>query len=188
MVRRTEEKVNRKAASTGKSQRRPQLDVLNAKEIKALNVTLKEAFGFTIPKSCTLLRGRKDKINIVNRDIGKLNLAGLRIERAGLYFCSLDKYGIRLSIEGSQLFRKEISKNVIEITYPQLRLWLFGKDLELSEEQVEAVGKELGTFYVLHHQDDFCGCGRLIQENNGTETKSIVQNFVPKERRTGTVE
>ena len=50
---------------------------------------------------------KKDKINIINRDIETLNLAGLRIERAGLYFCSFDKYGIRLSIEGSQLFRKE---------------------------------------------------------------------------------
>jgi len=158
--------------------RRP-IKFLNSKEIKELNTELKESFGFTVPKSLAFIPTKKNKVNIINRDIERLNLDALRIERVGVYFCTQDKYGLRLSIEGSQMFKDKIKKNKLSVSERQMREWLHGIDIQLSSEQ--AKGMASGQFYIIHHKDDYCGTGRLNED--GT-----VQNFVPKERRTGVLD
>ena len=154
------------------------LTVLNTREIKELNKELEERFGFSVPKSFVFVVAGDNKINLTTRAIEQLNIAALRMARLGMYFCTKDKYGVRLSIEGSQLFKDTISKNIINITPEQERLWLFGKDLELSPEQIKDTTEGIS---VVRCGEDLCGCGRIRQGN-------ILQNFVPKERRTGTIE
>ena len=152
--------------------RRESINFLNSKEIKELNKNLEESYGIKVPKEFAYVRIKKNKIHIINRDVEKLNLDSLKSDRMGMYLCTEDKIGIRLSIEGSQMFSHKI-KNKIEISARQEKEWIFGKDLELSEDQLS--DKESGTIYVVHHNNDFCGSGFL--------KGNVLKNFVPKERR-----
>ncbi len=170
---------------------RGHIPVLNTHELRELNKELEQIFGFTVPKSFVFIQAGDNKIHITTRRIDDINLNALKVARIGMYFCTRDKYGVRLSIEGTQLFKDKICKNIIDITPQQQRSWLFGKDLELSAEQCASVmkkegeqeedGKSHSEIFVVRCGEDFCGCGRIKQGN-------ILQNFVPKERRTGTIE
>ena len=83
----------------------------------------------------------------------------------GLYFGSLEKNGIRLSIEGSFIVGKLAKKNVIELDNEKARRWMSGEDLELP----------IKGYVILKWKNFFLGCGK----GNG----KVIKNYVPKERR-----
>jgi len=83
----------------------------------------------------------------------------------GLYFGTLEKNGIRLSIEGSFIVGKLAKKNVIELDDEDARRWMRGEDLKLPVK----------GYVILKWKNFFLGCGK----GNG----KIVKNYVPKERR-----
>ncbi|MEM0100765.1 MAG: hypothetical protein QXI49_06645 [Candidatus Methanomethylicaceae archaeon] len=92
---------------------------------------------------------------------------GLKFVRKGIHFGTLEKDGIRLSIEGSFIVGKIAKKNILEIDDENAIKWLRGEDLE--------VNRELHGYYIVKWKEYFLGCGKA---SNGK-----LRNFVPKERR-----
>ena len=74
---------------------------------------------------------------------------------------------IRLSIEGVQLLKDQITKNIFEINDEQLELWMKGNELNIK------TGKN--DFLIMKHNNDFVGCGKASAEK--------ITNFIPKNRR-----
>lgn len=115
----------------------------------------------------------KERIVIFSGEISEKEIFNLdefiRIEGLGLYFAKIDeKTGdIRLSIEGSQLLKEQITKNIFELTKEQAEQWMMGQDLNVSL-------KERG-FFIMKYKDDFLGTGKISAEKIG--------NFIPKSRR-----
>ncbi len=83
----------------------------------------------------------------------------------GLYFGTIEKEGIRLSIEGSFIVGRLAKKNVIEVDDETAKKWMSGEDLVLP----------VRGYVILKWRKFFLGCGK----GNG----KIVKNYVPKERR-----
>ena len=146
----------------------PQLKILNSKEIKNIFELIEKQWGAKLKLDYAFLQNQKDRVFIVNRDISKINLEKLRINSIGMYFCEIDRIGIRLSIEGSQIVGPKAAKNIVEINEEQAKKWLKGEDLEIE-------GKNLSGFIILKHNNYFLGTGRFKEGK--------ILNYVGKERR-----
>ena len=130
---------------------------------------LNEQFGI-LKLPFLILRFGKEKFraysgNLSVEELNKLD-AELRIENIGLYFAKEQIDGIRLTFDGIQLFKDEITKNIIELDDKQADEWLRGNDLDIQTEN---------AFKILKHNNEFIGCGKSTGER--------ITNFVPKERR-----
>ncbi len=97
----------------------------------------------------------------------------LPVERVGVYFAKLVKEkdgteSIRLSIEGTQILKDQIKKNIFEIPDSKTaEAWMKGRELNIS------TGKK--GFLVMKYKDDFLGTGKASEEK--------ITNFIPKSRR-----
>lgn len=139
-------------------------------EKKELLNHLKEQFGINeIP--WTLARWGKERIIIIPESISKKEIESVddagRIENLGLYFAKEDIDGVRLSIEGSNLLKNQIMKNVFEMDEKQLEAWMLGQQLNVP---IEKKG-----FLIMKYKDDFLGTGKASENR--------ITNFVPKSRR-----
>jgi len=89
----------------------------------------------------------------------------------GIYFATLEKDGLRLSIEGSFIAGRLATKNVVEVSREQALKWMRGENLEINAE---------GNYIILRYGNYFLGCGK--------HRKGEILNFVPKNRRIGDAE
>ena len=144
-----------------------QLKILNSKEIKEILKLIEAQWGAKLKLDYAFLKNPKNRIFIINKDISKIDLEKLRINSIGIYFCEIDKIGIRLSIEGSQIVGPKASKNIAEINEEQTKQWFKGEDLEIK-------GNYSG-FVIIKHNNDFLGTGKY---KNGK-----ILNYVGKSRR-----
>ncbi|MFA7707586.1 MAG: hypothetical protein WCX73_01425 [Candidatus Pacearchaeota archaeon] len=145
------------------------MKILLSTQKKKILARLNEQFGIKeIPY--LLLQFGEEKLRAYsgNFSIEELNIldANLRIEILGLYFAKLEKDGIRLTFDGVQLFKNQITKNIIILNDKQAEEWMKGQDLFMQSEN---------CFKVLKHNNEFIGCGKSTGER--------ITNFVPKERR-----
>jgi len=143
------------------------LRILNKKDIKRILNKLKEQFEAEIDLDYAFLKNKDDKIFLVSKDLVKIDLSKLRIDRVGLYFCKIEKNGIRLSIEGSQLIGDKAKKNVVKLDKEQMKEWFSGEDIDIRGN--------FDGFVIIKYEDDFLGSGRY--------SNNIVYNYVPKSRR-----
>ena len=138
---------------------------LNNKEIKKLNFQLEKQFGNEFNfRDYLVFRTPRDRIYIVNKEFGKYDFSMIKINNIGLYFLTIAKDGIRLSIDGSQLFKAK--KNVIELNNKKFKEWMIGEDLDLDYEK---------CYVIIKYKNEFLGCGKSTGEK--------VLNYVPKARR-----
>lgn len=142
------------------------LEILNSKQVKEVSALLKKQFEAVFDFQ-VLLKSNKDKLYIINRDIGRIDLKKLRIDTMGLYFGEIKKGELRLSIEGSQLIGPLAKKNVLEIDNKLARLWLKGYDIPAETD--------MRGYVILKNNKDFLGCGKVAENR--------ILNFVPKTRR-----
>lgn len=140
--------------------------ILNKKESSRILDRIKEQFGIKELKLDYGFIESKEKIYIISKSLGKIDYKQLRINNIGLYFCSLEKNGIRLSIEGSQLIGKKATRNVIDIMDEELVYWMNGESL---------VRKNVFGYVLIKHNNDFLGCGYAKD--------GLIINYIPKERR-----
>ena len=116
-----------------------------------------------------LLQFGKEKIRLYSGNLSKEELLtldkNLRIENIGLYFAKQQEE-IRLTLDGLQLLKNQITKNILEINNKHTEQWLKGNDLDIQT---------LPTFKILKNNNEFIGCGK--------STGQKITNFVPKERR-----
>jgi len=144
---------------------RPILSSQKKKIIQQLN----DQFGITSLPYLFLQFG-KEKIRIYSGNLAKEDLNNLdkntRIENMGLYFARIQPDGIRLTIDGIQLVKDQITKNIMELNDNQAEEWFKGNDLDIKAES---------SFKILKNNNEFIGCGK--------STGDRITNFVPKERR-----
>ena len=140
-------------------------DLLNSKEIMKINKQLNEQFGNEFNfKEYLVFRTPRDRIYIINKEFGEHDFSKLKINNIGLYFLSIVKDGVRLSIDGSQLFKAK--KNILELKKNDFISWMTGEDLNLELEK---------GYFLIKYENEFLGCGK--------STGNKVLNYVPKARR-----
>ncbi len=139
--------------------------LLNRKDIKNLNKQLIEQFGSEFKfKEYAVFKTPKNRIYIVNKEFDLIDYSKLKINNIGLYFMTIEKDGLRLSIDGSQIFMAK--KNIIELDKNDFENWMSGKDLELEHSR---------GYVILKYGKNVLGCGKSLGEK--------ILNYVPKERR-----
>ncbi len=144
-------------------------EVLNSRLIKEVMKLLQQQWGYEERLDCGFLQKEND-IFLITKDIDKIELSALNVNSLGLYFAELRHEQLRLSIEGSQMVGKKAKKNIVELNGEQMKQWLLGEDIELTE-----ISCENNSYVIIKHGNDFFGCGRV------KDGKLI--NFVPKSRR-----
>ena len=149
-----------------------QLKILNNNEKKEIVKKLNEQFGIN-EISGIITRMGKERLFLFsgsfnNNEISKLEKI-VNIERVGVYFAKLvpDENKIRLNIEGTQLLKDQIKKNIFELKSEQVEQWMRGQELNIK------TGKK--DFLVMKFGGDFLGCGKASAEK--------ISNFIPKSRR-----
>lgn len=145
------------------------LKIMNSKEKKDLFKKIKEQFDSELEnlKGYIFFINPKNKIFIISNDFSKIDINQLRINSLGLYFGELYNNELRLSIEGSQIIGKTAKKNILELNDEQSKLWMSGQDIEIKTQ--------LNGFILIKNNNDFLGCGKVINNK--------LLNYVPKERR-----
>ena len=146
----------------------PELKILNNKEIKEIYKFVEKQWGAKLKLEYGFLRNSKNRIFIVSKDISRIDTSKIRINSAGMYFCEMNKLGIRLSIEGSQIVGKSSTKNIVELNDEETIKWFKGGDLEKE-------CKDCKGFVILKNKTDFLGDGKY---SNGK-----ILNYVSKTRR-----
>ena len=148
------------------------LKILNKKEKQEIEEKLNNQFGIKEISEKIIMKG-KEKLflfsgSFTNEEIKKLEELVV-IEKVGVYFTKIDERtnDLRLSIEGSQIFKNQINKNVFEISEELVEQWMKGRELNIK------TGKK--GFIVIKYKDDFLGTGKASEEK--------ISNFIPKIRR-----
>jgi len=143
------------------------LRILNSKQVKQLQQKLNEQFGIPIKKlPYVFLESTKGKFFITNRKLAEIDINKIKVNNLGLYVAAEDKLGVRLTIEGSQLWGKEATKNILEINQEQLQEWFTGKELQTNQV--------FNGFVLIKHKKDFLGSGKY--------TQGRILNYLGKER------
>ncbi len=156
------------------------LTFLNTREIKQLRESITGQFGYFPAGDYAFLRNEKDRIFIVSKDIARLNLPHLIIERIGLYFAEARKPEahtqpqVRLSKEGAQFLAREAKKkkvkltNVATLSAEEVKNYFLGIDVE----------KDLGEKarpVLLGYKKNILGCAKYKEGK--------ILNFLPKYHR-----
>lgn len=147
-----------------------QFKILSKGERVEIERELNKDFGIEKVPGIIVKKGR-EKLFLFTGSFNEKQIKNLErevpIERIGTYFAKIDQGGIRLSIEGSQILKDQIKKNIFELNKDQLDLWMKGNQLDIS------TGKK--GFLIMKYKDNFLGSGKASAEKIG--------NFIPKSRR-----
>jgi len=118
-----------------------------------------------------LFRGGEGRLFLFTGDFNEKKIKQLEkiiiIERVGAYFARTFGDEIRLSIEGAQVLKSQIKKNIFSLDSKQAEEWMMGRELRIK------TGKH--GFLAMRYKDDFLGTGKASEEKIG--------NFIPKSRR-----
>ena len=148
------------------------LKILNKKQKQGIIEKLNEQFGIKEISGKIIMMG-KEKLflfsgNFTDREIKKLEKLTV-IERIGVYFAKVDEptSKLRLSIEGSQILKDQIKKNIFDLNEKEAEEWMKGHELLIK------TGKK--DFLIIKYKEDYLGSGKASEEKIG--------NFIPKNRR-----
>jgi len=150
------------------------LKILSFKEKKKIENKLEERFGIERIRGLIIRRG-KERLFLYSGSLSPKQITELEeniiIERIGVYFAKLVIDGgeekIRLSIEGAQILKDQIKKNIFLLDSKQAEEWMHGQQLDIS------TGKF--GYMIMKHNDDFLGTGKASMDKIG--------NYIPKSRR-----
>ena len=145
----------------------------NEHERERIIRTLNQQFGIKdVP--FILAKLGKERIVAFSGDISNREILNIdevaHIEGIGLYFAKEEMDGIRLSIEGSQLMKEQIKKNIFELDSKQAEQWMMGQEINIDASDPIQKG-----FFVMKFKNDFLGTGKI--------SNNRITNFVPKPRR-----
>ena len=136
-------------------------------------MSLKELIADLLEKQFGVDKSKFFELNLEFEERGKRRVyafkgkCGINIPEYhyGIYFGTLEKTGIRLSIEGCYIIGKLATKNVLELEDEKARKWMAGEDIEYP----------ISGYVILKWRKFYLGCGK----GNG----KVIRNYVPKERR-----
>ena len=145
------------------------MKLLTSSEKKKLIEQLNQQYGIT-NILFELIKFGEEKLRIFSGNLTKEKLIlldrELRIENIGLYFAKIEHDGIRLTFDGIQIFKNQITKNILELDEKQADDWLRGNELYIKSDK---------AFKILKYNNEFIGCGKSTGEK--------ITNYMPKERR-----
>lgn len=145
------------------------VEFYNSKKRKELIEKLNSQFGVKTLVPIIFETGR-EKIRGFSGDLTIDEIYALNkitnIEFIGLYLFSQGLEDLRISFDGTTLFKDQFEHNVLLIDDDQLDKWIRGNSLNMSVKK---------GMYIIKHNDDVFGCG--ISDGDR------IINFVPKERR-----
>ncbi|MFH1607789.1 MAG: hypothetical protein ABIA78_01520 [archaeon] len=148
-----------------------QINILSKKEKTQITEQLNKQFGIGKTNGIITTSGRERLFlfqgSLTEKEIMNLERARINIERIGVYFAKEINGQIRLSIEGTHLFKDQITKNIFELNDEQAEQWMKGNELDIQ------TGKN--DFLVMKYKDDFLGTGKASEKK--------ISNFIPKNRR-----
>lgn len=147
------------------------LKILSKHEKQEIENKLKNQFGIKSIPGILLKRGAERIFlyqgNFTEQEIKKLDYIKINVERVGVYFCKFQNDEIRLSIEGTQILKDQITKNIFELNEEQVDIWMKGNELNVKSN--------LKGIIIMKYKTDFLGCGKASTEK--------ITNFIPKNRR-----
>ena len=144
---------------------------LKKRDVQEILISLNNMFGINpeIFKENVFYRTGKESIWITTPQALDLIPSPININNIGINFMKIDSRGdMRLTLDGTTLFGKHATKNVIQITDEEFDYVIRGIDLSPKPEL------EPG-YYILKHEKDFIGCAK------NSNTKILV--YTPKNRR-----
>ncbi|PIN73635.1 hypothetical protein COV20_05420 [Candidatus Woesearchaeota archaeon CG10_big_fil_rev_8_21_14_0_10_45_16] len=146
------------------------LNILNTRDVKKIRDIVIKEFGCFLQKEYAFLQSDKNKVFIVNKDVSRIDLDKLRLDRLGLYFAEVKPDHVRLSKEGAALLVQENEdvKNTVILEEKEVKAYFAGVDLpkDLGEEN---------RLVILMFKDNVLGCAQY-------KDKKIL-NFLPKIHR-----
>ncbi len=146
--------------------------ILNEHEKHEIEKKLHEQFGIKEILGKVVMRG-EEKLFFFTGDADEKELKTLEeivpVEKIGVYFAKIINDDIKLTIEGSQILKNQISKGIFEISSEQSEEWMMGGELNIKTG--------LKGFVIIKNREtgDFLGCGKA--------SESKITNFIPKSRR-----
>ena len=150
------------------------LIILNTRKVKKIKEALLQNFDYCLQEDYAYLINERKRVFIINKDLSRLDLEKLRIDKIGFYFAEFKNNHLRLSKEGAQLLANEAKKNnkalknVIDLNKEEMKEYFKGLDLEKD------LGEE-NKFVLLKHDQRVFGCAKY---KNGQ-----ILNFLPKIHR-----
>lgn len=151
-------------------QKPSKIDILKGKEQKEIFEKLKNQFGIKNVNGTLFMRGKERVFlysgNLDEKDIRKIEEISF-IERIGVYLGKIERDEIRLSIEGTQILKDQLSKNIVELTKEEMETWMMGHEVR------RVTG--FNGFVVMMFNSEPLGCGKASAEK--------ITNFIPKSRR-----
>ena len=146
------------------------LKILSINEKKKIEKSLKEQFGI-IEISGLLVKRGEERIFLFQGNLSPKEITELEkiipLERIGIYIAKMIRDEPKLSIEGAQILKDQIKKNMFELNKEQAEQWMSGQELNIK------TGKR--GFLIMKYKDDLLGCGKASEEK--------ITNFIPKSRR-----
>src|SRR3989344_5343969 len=103
------------------------IKILNLREKQEIERRLQEQFGIESVPGVIVQRGEERLFlfsgNFSKEEIEKLEKCTF-IERMGVYFAKIIGKDIRLSIEGSQILKDQITRNIFDLNPSQAEEWM----------------------------------------------------------------
>ncbi len=150
------------------------LKILNTRDVKIIKEFSTENYGYFPEKDYAYLQSENGKIYLINKDVARIDLSKLHLDKVGLYFAEEHNGSFRLSKEGVQLLAKEAQeskkelKNIVVLNREEMKKYFQGEDLD----------KDLGEkskFVLLKYEKDLFGCAKYKEKK--------ILNFLPKIHR-----
>ena len=146
------------------------LKIFNKSEKEEIRKKLYEQFGIKEVEGLIIRIGKERLFfyqgSLTQEEIRKIEET-IPIERIGVYFGKIQNDKIRLSIEGSHIFKNQITKNTFELSEKDADLWMHGSELLIKTGRRD--------FLIMKHGEDILGSGKASAEK--------ITNFIPKSRR-----
>ncbi len=140
--------------------------LLSKKEIKKTIKQIQKQFGIKkLDLDYLFFKNNDNKFFIISKKLSDIDQLKFRINNLGLYIAKIEPFGIRLTVEGSQLIGSKATKNVLETD--NYKEWMEGNDL--------IIDKKFKGFVIIKNNKDYFGSG--FYKNNK------ILNFIPKSRR-----
>jgi len=123
------------------------LKILTEKEKREIIQKLNKQFGIKEVPGIITMHG-KEKLFLFQGDLNENEIKELEqnipIEKVGIYFAKLIGNEVKLSIDGVQVLKDQITKNILEINEKQAEQWMMGRELlfdDVFENKSEKTNK-----------------------------------------------
>ena len=149
--------------------------ILNSKDKKQIRKILEKEYNVKeIPNKIYFCISSKDNVYITNKELFDPDHFLLRVSSFGMLFGTFINEEFYLSIEGSQMISKQISKNVYELNEEEKKLWIKGFNLENIADEYN------NKILILKYNNDFFGSAKVkkgIIKNNFLKSRIIKNTF-----------